>query len=87
LASSIFKNNRRLIAVASGFQTKNDRSIESRKLHVWGLTHFDLIKIANKEAKLIINKNPTLSGDTGDNLKILLYMFDQDKAIKLINSG
>ncbi len=49
LASSIFKNNRRLIAVASGFQTKNDRSRESRKLHVWGLTHFDLIQIANKE--------------------------------------
>ena len=49
--------------------------------------HENLIKIANKEAKLIINKNPTLSGDTGDNLKILLYMFDQDKAVKLINSG
>ena len=52
LASSIFKNNRRLIAVASGFQTKNDRSKESRKLHVWGLTHFDLIEIANKETPL-----------------------------------
>jgi len=49
--------------------------------------HENLIKIANKEAKLIINKNPTLSGKTGDNLKILLYLFDQDKAIKLINSG
>ena len=49
LASSIFKNNRRLIAVASGFQTKNDRSRESRKLHVWGLTRFDLIQIADKE--------------------------------------
>ena len=49
LASSIFKNNRRLIAVASGFQTKNDRSRESRKLHVWGLTRFDLIQIADKD--------------------------------------
>ena len=49
--------------------------------------HENLIKIANKEAKLIINKNPTLSGEPGDNLKILLYLFDQDKAIKLINSG
>ncbi len=49
LASSIFKNNRRLIAVASGFKTKNDRSRESRKLHIWGLTHFDLVQIANKE--------------------------------------
>ena len=49
LASSIFKNNRRLIAVASGFQTKNDRSRESKKLHVWGLTRFDLVLIASKE--------------------------------------
>ena len=49
--------------------------------------HEDLIKIANKEAKLIINKNPTLSGIQGENLKTLLYLFDQDKAITLIKSG
>ena len=30
LASSIIKNNRRLIAVASGFKTKSDRSKESQ---------------------------------------------------------
>jgi len=48
LASSIIKNNRRLIAVGSGFQTKSERSKQSQKLHIWGLTHFDLIKIATK---------------------------------------
>tara|TARA_Y100000590_G_scaffold467049_1_gene644470 strand:+ start:1775 stop:2926 length:1152 start_codon:yes stop_codon:yes gene_type:complete len=46
LASSIVKNNRRLIAVASGFNTKKERSKESSKLHIWGLTNFDLIEIA-----------------------------------------
>jgi len=46
LASSIKKNNRRLIAVASGFNTKNDRSKESIKLHIWGLTNFDLVEIS-----------------------------------------
>ena len=46
LASSIFKNGRRLIAVGSGFNTKNDRSRESAKLLTWGLTSFDLIEIA-----------------------------------------
>jgi D-alanyl-D-alanine carboxypeptidase (penicillin-binding protein 5/6) len=46
LASSIYKNGRRLIAVASGFNTKNDRSRESAKLLTWGLTSFDLIEIA-----------------------------------------
>ena len=48
LASSIKKNNRRLIAVASGFETKNARSKQSLKLLTWGLTKFDTIKIAEK---------------------------------------
>ena len=52
LASSIFKNNRRLIAVASGFKTKNDRSKESSKLLIWGLTNFDVVEIAKKNIKI-----------------------------------
>ena len=46
LASSVYRNGRRLIAVVSGFNTKNDRSKESAKLLTWGLTSFDLIEIA-----------------------------------------
>ncbi len=46
LASSVYRNGRRLIAVGSGFDTKKDRSIESAKLLTWGLTNFDLIQIA-----------------------------------------
>ena len=46
LASSVYRNGRRLIAVGSGFNTKNDRSRESAKLLTWGLTSFDLIEIA-----------------------------------------
>ncbi len=45
LASSLERNGRRLIAVASGFNTKNDRSRESAKLLTWGLTNFDLVEI------------------------------------------
>jgi len=45
LASSIYRNGRRLIAVGTGFETKNDRSKESSKLLLWGLTNFDLIEI------------------------------------------
>jgi len=45
LASSVEKNGRRLIAVGSGFNTKNDRSRESAKLLTWGLTNFDLVEI------------------------------------------
>ncbi len=46
LASSVFRNGRRLIAVGSGFDTKKARSKESAKLLTWGLTSFDLIEIA-----------------------------------------
>jgi len=46
LASSVYRNGRRLIAVGSGFNSKNDRSKESAKLITWGLTNFDLIEIA-----------------------------------------
>ena len=45
LASSLERNGRRLIAVGSGFETKNSRSSESSKLLTYGLTNFDLIEI------------------------------------------
>ncbi|WP_440672410.1 D-alanyl-D-alanine carboxypeptidase family protein [Candidatus Pelagibacter sp. HIMB1715] len=50
LASSIERNGRRLIAVGSGFNSKNARSKESTKMLTYGLTNFDLVKIteANK---------------------------------------
>ncbi len=48
LASSIKKKKRRLIAVGSGFNSKNDRSRQSAKLLTWGLTKFDTILIGKK---------------------------------------
>ena len=50
LASSIDRNGRRLIAVGSGFKSKNSRSKESTKMLTYALTNFDLVKIteANK---------------------------------------
>ena len=48
LASSIKRKNRRLIAVGSGFNTKNERSKQSLKLLTWGLTKFETIKIASQ---------------------------------------
>ncbi|MDA9694223.1 D-alanyl-D-alanine carboxypeptidase [Candidatus Pelagibacter sp.] len=45
LASSLERKGRRLIAVASGFETKNSRSKESSKLLTYGLTNFDLVEI------------------------------------------
>jgi serine-type D-Ala-D-Ala carboxypeptidase (penicillin-binding protein 5/6) len=48
LASSILKNNRRILAVGSGFKTKAARSYESNKLLNYGLAKFDTIEIAKK---------------------------------------
>ena len=52
LASSIYRKGRRLIAVGSGFNTKNDRSRESARLLTWGLTSFDLIEIAKSNSPI-----------------------------------
>jgi len=52
LASSLERKGRRLIAVGSGFETKNSRSRESSKLLTYGLTNFDLVEI-NKSDKPI----------------------------------
>ena len=52
LASSINRNGRRLIAVGSGFNTKNARSKESSKLLTYGLTNYDLVKISNANESL-----------------------------------
>ena len=52
LASSIKKGERRLIAVGSGFETKNSRSRQSKKLLTWGLTNFDTIQIAKIDEEI-----------------------------------
>ncbi len=49
LASTIKRNERRIIAVGSGFVSKNSRSKESLKLLTFGLTNFDTINIAKKD--------------------------------------
>ena len=51
LASSIKRKGRRLIAVGSGFETKNSRSKESSKLLTYGFTNFDLVEISKKNKK------------------------------------
>ena len=48
LASSMKNNDRRLIAVASGFDTKNLRSSESLKLLNWGFRNTNTFEISKK---------------------------------------
>ena len=49
LASSMKKNERRIIAVASGFETKNLRSSQSLKLLNWGFRNTNTFEISKKD--------------------------------------
>ena len=73
LASSIERNGRRLIAVGSGFNSKNSRSKESTKMLTYGLTNFDLVKIteANKPFQKIdvwLGKEDTVDVYTNEDI-------------------
>ena len=49
LASSMKQNERRVIAVASGFETKNSRSSQSLKLLNWGFRNTNTFEISKKD--------------------------------------
>ena len=52
LASSMKKNDRRLIAVVSGFPNKNLRSSESLKLLNWGFRNTNTFEVSKKDKSL-----------------------------------
>ena len=52
LASTMKKKDRRVIAVASGFETKNFRSSESLKLLNWGFRNTNTFEIAKEEVTI-----------------------------------
>ena len=73
LASSIDRNGRRLIAVGSGFKTKNSRSKESTKMLTYGLTNFDLVQIAKanepfQNVDVWLGKENTVDVHTKENI-------------------
>jgi len=49
--------------------------------------HSDLLAIARKDARLILEKDPQLVSERGQALRLLLYLFRQDGAIKLLRAG
>ncbi|WP_319531880.1 ATP-dependent DNA helicase RecG [uncultured Cohaesibacter sp.] len=49
--------------------------------------HKDLMEMARKEARLIIEMDPELQGPRAKALRDLLYLFERDAAIRLLKSG
>ena len=49
--------------------------------------HSDLLQTAYKDAALILNSDANLQTPRGQNLRTLLYLFEQDEAIRTYNAG
>ena len=49
--------------------------------------HGDLLAMARDDARLIVERDPQLKSERGEALRMLLYLFRQDSAIKTLTSG
>jgi ATP-dependent DNA helicase RecG len=50
-------------------------------------THGRLIGTARDDAALVLSRDPTLASPRGQALRHLLYLFERDEAIRLIQAG
>jgi len=78
LASSMKKKDRRVIAVASGFETKNNRSSESLKLLNWGFRNTNTFEISK-------NKDTTFEIDTWLGKKNKIFVTSKEDYYITIN--
>jgi ATP-dependent DNA helicase RecG len=49
--------------------------------------HSDLLAAARDDANLILSRDPELKSPRGQALRVLLYLFDRDEAVKFLRSG
>ncbi|MSP52388.1 MAG: ATP-dependent DNA helicase RecG [Alphaproteobacteria bacterium] len=49
--------------------------------------HGELLQAARDDARLILERDPTLSSERGGALRVLLYLFERDAAIRNLRSG
>ncbi|WP_208623485.1 ATP-dependent DNA helicase RecG [Brucella oryzae] len=49
--------------------------------------HGDLLEIARKDARYILTSDPDLESERGQALRVLLYLFGRDEAIRLLRAG
>jgi len=81
LASSMKKNDRRVIAVASGFDTKNLRSSQSLKLLNWGFRNTNTFEISKKNETFFdletwLGEKNKIKATTKDNLYVTINKKD-----------
>ena len=78
------RDTRRLIAVASGFETKSSRSSQSLKLLSWGFRNSDTFKISKKnesqfKIKTWLGKANEINGITKEDVFLTLNKKDSRK--------
>jgi ATP-dependent DNA helicase RecG len=49
--------------------------------------HRDLIALARDDAALILSRDPDLVSERGKALRVLLYLFERDEAVRLLGAG
>ena len=49
--------------------------------------HADLLAIARDDARLILHRDPQLTSERGQALRVLLYLFERDAAARYLRSG
>ncbi|MGH2339981.1 ATP-dependent DNA helicase RecG [Segnochrobactraceae bacterium EtOH-i3] len=49
--------------------------------------HGDLVDAARDDARLIVTTDPELAGPRSEALRTLLYLFDRDQSVRLLNAG
>jgi ATP-dependent DNA helicase RecG len=50
-------------------------------------THGELLAAARDDARLILSKDPDLKSERGEALRVLLYLFERDEAVRYLRTG
>jgi ATP-dependent DNA helicase RecG len=51
------------------------------------VAHADLLAVAHDDARLVLTRDPDLKSERGDALRVLLYLFGCDEAIRYLRTG
>jgi ATP-dependent DNA helicase RecG len=49
--------------------------------------HADLLAVAHDDARLVLARDPDLKSPRGDALRVLLYLFERDEAVRYLRAG
>ena len=49
--------------------------------------HADLLVVAHDDARLVLNRDPDLKSARGEALRVLLYLFGRDEAVRYLRTG